>query len=517
MTFLTNPRYTGFLVDTISVRFNTDTRHPENQALERMVILDPALRLNDFTGVYSAFDTVRVAIEKLRSNSVFTDELRYRFAQGKNPISLSLGDESNAVVFEPIFGYVVNADKDGGRFNIRSTGLKLFGRLGDHVVFYASAADNLQRGKVLDTKKELEPTNGFVISNNRGPNGFDFDEAQVQIGFRWGATQVFLEKIRNRWGYGESGNIVLSEKAPSYPQARVVVQVAKGLKFTYLLASLYSDVIDSLESYQDEVTGFFRKVYRTKYLAAHLLEYAPTPSLNIALGESMVFSDRFQPVYLLPLAFFRSAEHQNRNTDNAQIFGGMRYSLPPHATLYGTLFIDDLNVDKIFSSENDNILAWTLGGKFVDVMVDNFDCSLEYTRLNPWVYTHEFAATTYASDSYVLGHWLGQNADILYASAQYRWIRPLWLTLYLQKIRKGPLGSPEVHYSQPWAQKFLAGPLFRQTQVGFKARWEIYRYLFLSCDAAVWNQTDDMQNRYPSFSNKFFANVGLTYNLFDGQ
>lgn len=514
---LISPILRGQEVDTVSVRFNTDLHHPENQALERLSILDPALRLNDFTGTYSPFDTGLISLDKLRANHLFLGEMRYRFVQGRNPISLSLGNENNVLTVEPILGYRVFADNEGERFSRRTNGLKLFGELGDHVVFFASAVDNLERGKIVDKKKELERTNGFVISNSNAPNGFDFDEAQVQIGFRWGGTQLYLEKLRSRWGYGESGNLVLSEKPPSFPQARLVVHITRNLKFTYLLASLYSDMIDSFESYEDPGSVFFRKVYRSKYLASHLLEYAPIASLNIALGESVVFSDRFQAVYLLPLMFFRMAEHQNRNTDNAQLFAGMRYTFPAVGSLYGTLFIDDMNSDMIFSEQNTNIIAWTVGGKFIDVGWNNLDCTLEYTRLNPWVYTHEFQAAAYTSSGYGMGHWLGQNADILYASVQYRWLRPLWLNFYAQKMRKGALGPTEVHYNRPWEQKFLEGPLFRQTQVGLKMRWEIYRYLFLSGDAAVWNQNDEILGRYPSYSNKFFFNVGISYNLFEPQ
>ncbi len=483
------PVLNGQEVDTLSVRFNTDTHHPENQALERLTLLDPALRLNDFTQTYSPFDIGLIPLDKLRANHLFLDELRYRFVQGRNPISLSLGNEGDNVTVEPIVGYKVFADNDGERFSRRTNGLKLFGKLGEHVAFFASAVDNLERGKITDRKKELERTNGFVISSSKPANGFDFDEAQLQIGFHWGGAQLFFEKLRSRWGYGESGNLVLSEKAPSCPQARIVVQISKNLKFTYLLASLYSDLIDTEESYRD--------------------------ALNIAIGESVVFSDRFQAVYLLPLMFFRMAEHQNRNTDNAQLFAGIRYTFPTVCSLYGTLFIDDMNSDMIFSEQSTNIVAWTVGGKFIDVGWNNLDCTLEYTRLNPWVYTHEFQAAEYSSSGYVLGHWLGQNADILYASLQYRWLRPLWLNLYAQKIRKGVLGPAEVHYSQPWAQKFLDGPVFRQTQIGLKTRWEIYRYLFLSADVAVWDQSDDLLNRYPAYTNKMFFNIGISYNLFE--
>ena len=503
--------------DTISVRFNTDTHHPENQAIERLLILDPSLRVNDFTLTYSLFDAGRVNQQSVRANRVFSDELRYRFAQGRNPISLSLEDDDNSVTIEPMLGYRVFADNDGQRYTRRSNGLKFFGDIGDHVTFFASALDNLERGKVTDKRKELERTNGFVISSSKPSNGFDFDEAQVQIGFHWGGAQLYLEKLRSRWGYGESGNLVLSEKAPSFPQARLVVQISRNLKFTYLLASLYSDLIDPLESYRDPISGSFRSVNRSKYLASHVLEYAPVSSLNIALGESVVFSDRFQGVYLLPLMFFRMAEHQNRDTDNAQLFAGIRYTFPGICSLYGTLFIDDMNSDMIFSEQNTNIIAWTLGGRFIDVGLNNLDLTLEYTRLNPWVYTHEYDAASYTSHGYLLGHWLGQNADILSASIQYRWWRPLWLTLYAQTLRKGVLGPPDVHYGRPWDQRFLEGGLFRQTQAGMRVRWEIYRYLVLNADAAVWNQNDDIPNRYPEYKNKMFFNVGVSYNLFEAN
>lgn len=501
--------------DTLSVRFNTDTHHPENLALERLSIIDPTLRANDFTAAYSPFDAGLIRLQEVRPNSVFLSDLLYRFSRGRNPISLSLQDEENTVTIEPMLGYRVFADKDGQRFSRRSNGLKMFGQIGDHVTFFASAIDNLERGKTIDKKKELERTNGFVISSSKPTNGFDFDEAQLQIGFHWGGTQLFLEKLRTRWGYAESGNIVLSEKAPSFPQARLVVRIAKNLKFTYLLASLYSDLIDSAVSYRDPISGSFRKVYRSKYLASHVLEYAPVSALNIAIGESVVFSDRFQAVYLLPLMFFRMAEHENRDTDNAQLFAGARYTFPGVCSLYGTLFIDDMNSDMIFSEQNTNIVAWTLGGRFIDVGLNNLDCTVEYTRLNPWTYTHEYDAASYTSHGYLLGHWLGQNADILSASVQYRWWRSLWLTFHAQALRKGLLGPPSVHYTQPWAQKFLEGPLFRQSQVGLKMKWEVYRYLSLDADVAIWNQSDEVTNRYPAYTNKMFFNLAVSYNLFE--
>lgn len=495
------------------VRFETENHHPSNATLERLQILKPSLRVNDFTRSYSAFDAGSVNSSELGSNDLFQEDIRYRFL-GRTSIALTLEDSGAIVSLEPILGYEVRVDKSGQLTRRRSNGLKLSGHIGDHVAFHATAVDNLERGRVLDRRKELDPFPGFVIGNDQGTGGFDFDEAQVQIGFHWSRAELFFEKLRTRWGYGESSSVVLSEKAPSYPQVRLVVNIASKLRLTSLHAALYSNVIDSLASYSDPNSGSFRKVFRKKYLAAHVLEYAPSEGLNLALGESVMYSDRFEPMYLLPLLFYRSAEHQNRDTDNAQLFLGIRYSILNSARLYGTLFIDDLNVDKMFSEKSTSIIAWTIGGRFIDVWKRNLDVTLEYTRLNPWVYTHKFAATDYTSDSYVLGHWLGQNADLLFGSIDYRWIRPLSFKLSFQKLRKGPLGPNSLHYTMPWAQKFLEGELFRQTIVGLGVRWEIYRYLFMHSEISLVTQSDDVRIRFPDYSGKIFANIQLSYNLF---
>ena len=44
-------------------------------------------------------------------------------------------------------------------------------------------------------------------------------------------------------------------------------------------------------------------------------------------------------------------------------------------------------------------------------LFDNLDVTVEYTRLNPWVYEHKNEVTNFKHLKYSLGHWLGQNGD----------------------------------------------------------------------------------------------------------
>ncbi len=55
----------------------------------------------------------------------------------------------------------------------------------------------------------------------------------------------------------------------------------------------HSDVIDSSSFYYTE-QGDLRFSFRNKYLASHTLTIRPTRGLDIALGESIIYSDELE-------------------------------------------------------------------------------------------------------------------------------------------------------------------------------------------------------------------------------
>jgi len=490
--------------------------------------LIPSARPNNFIRTYSPFDHITIALSDPRINPLFREDLSYRFDSTEKVIGLSYNYENNNVSVEPILGFNAMYDRSGINTWTKALGFKVSGNIGLSYSYYMKVVDNTVGGKIIDLKKELDNTDGFIVGHNNGPDGFDYDDMEGQVGACFGVAQLYIEKIRNVWGYGEDGQILFSRKSPSYPQLRLVLSLNNHLKFTYLHAVLFSDVIDSLQSYGNATYyDTYHRVYRPKYMVAHLIEYAPTDEWNFSLGESMVYSDRFEPVFLIPVLLFKAVEYQSRDNDNAQFFGGMRYSIRSFGYLYTDFFIDDINTNALFSAQNDNILAGTFGVHLTDCIVKNLDVIAEYTRINPWVYTHKNETTTYTSNSYVLGHWLGQNSELFYLSAEYRWIRSLWMKFSMQYIEKGILDPEHIHYSLPGIPSFLEGPLFHQSIIGFETRWEPYRHLFLTGELVLTNQnsdqialtnlTTDVPTYYPPYSNRLTLNVGIVYNLFENN
>ena len=61
----------------------------------------------------------------------------------------------------------------------------------------------------------------------------------------------------------------------------------------------------------------------------------------------------------------------------------------------------------------------------------------EYTRNNPMAYRHFVSTTSFASNSYAIGHYLGDNAEEFYAAIIYKPVSRLHLRASLTVVRKG--------------------------------------------------------------------------------
>ncbi len=288
------------------------------------------------------------------------------------------------------------------------------------------------------------------------------------------------------WGYGQSGLLVLSDKAPSFPFIRLDLHPTKWLRFDYIHAWLNSDVIDSSAIYASYRNGsrYDRIIYRNKYLASHTLTVTPAKGLDVSLGESIIYSDKLEISYLIPIMFFRLADHYlsqggNNAGSNSQFFLGVSSRNQIKNThLYGTLFIDELSLEGLFNpAKQRNQFGFTLGGSITDLPIDNLTLTAEYTKIFPFVYSHYIPTQTYQSSGYLLGHWMGYNSDLIYGALNYRFIRGLQATLWGQYIRKGSQGIVDQQYTQP-QPPFLFGLRKNYTYLGFDLKYEIIHDLF---------------------------------------
>ncbi|MDP4196824.1 MAG: capsule assembly Wzi family protein [Bacteroidota bacterium] len=446
---------------------------------------------------------------------------------GKDPSGrsrlFSYKDKLFKVNLSPILGYE-KGSIGSKSYSHQWSGLYFYGYLTDKIGFSFDYRDNSEKGENIDRTKAFTPTTGAIVAYG-SKNEIQYSEVRTTLATDWSWGSAMIGKDFLEWGYGESGKLVLSEKAPSFPFLRLDINPVSWLKFNYIHAWLNSDVVDSTEMYRSYRLNhkFDRTVFRQKFLASHSLIFTPYSGLNISLGESVIYSDKLELSYLMPLMFFRLADHylsrgNNNAGSNSQFFLGI--SSRDHLKnthLYGTLYIDEISIEDLFDhSKQRNQLGFTLGGSVTDLPVDNLSFTVEYTKTYPFIYRHYIPTQTYTNSGYQLGHWIGDNADMIYGSLNYRFIRGLQATLWGEHIRRGEYDlseGVELQYG-PVQPPFLFGLRRNYTNAGIEIKYELTHELFAR---ARFNHNDSSieQNSNGSFvdkkSNEFY--LALYYGL----
>ncbi len=384
--------------------------------------------------------------------------------------------------FDLIGGYTYHDRADGKFTKVISNGLNVYGYLGKQTGAYFMFRDNGISGSYVYGAYPFSSTPAQVVLSNNGGNVF-YDPVEVQVNVDIGFATLSVEKMHNVWGAGEQGNIILSNKAPSYPQIKIRAKLGENIDFTYLHGWLYSGIIDSNRSYQNpDVSGFtgFRPVYRQKYIAAHMIEFTPWDGVDLAFGESEIYGSRSpELLYLIPVMFFKAGEHWMSDTDNSQMFLTADLNVVKNQNYYMSLFIDEMSTEDFTKADRQhNQLAFTVGIKLYDLVIPDSRIMIEYTRINPWVYNHRFSDDTYQSHSINLGHWIGQNADLLSLGFFYRPMYNLEIGLFFESLRKGGKDSTIHQYRLP-TPTILYSPQTKQQTIGFVGTYEPIRDLLV--------------------------------------
>lgn len=415
--------------------------------------------------------------------------------------------------------YTLARDFDkGGQTNYRTQGLKTYGYVYDDVGFYFNWVDSRETGANVNYFRENTPSQG-VVQSNYTLGVLEHSENDAQFTWQIGSFALSLEKNINVWGYGRNGNVILSNKAPSYPQIKLRVPLSDNIDFVYFTAELNSNVIDSTRSYIVTYVNppftAFREVDRPKYMAAHQLEISLFKGVDVSIGESVIYSDRGPLlIYLIPIAFFKAAEWYNRDKDNIQFFGSLNLNVIKKVNTYFSLFIDELNTDQLFNADySHRQIAFTIGSQFFDIPITNVDVTLEYTRANPSVYNHKYPATTYTNNGYVLGDWIDQNADDLFFELGFTPIHSLRIGATAEAYRKGSMAPIADQYAPNGGDlAFLFNLQHEEHSVGVFAHYQPRRDVFVDLRAKmrkIRDQNDPTLDRNNNVEISVSAGVGL--------
>lgn len=398
--------------------------------------------------------------------------------------TIASGNKQMQLFVDPVLGYDYTYYNNNHNLTTYG-GFRMWGMIGKHVGYNVFFRDVTESGDSLNANKYFTPDQG-IVNTSRNPNQLNYSNLNFNLGYRWKNGTVSVGKDNLNWGYGESGKIVLSSKAPSFFYLRLHYQPFKWLDFDYFNGWLNSDVIDSSRSYSTgtNTAGGYREIFRSKYIASHSLTFKTIKGLNFSIGESMVYSDKLDVGYLIPINFFKAydqyvSSYSLNGGSNGQIFAQISSRNQIKNThLYATLFIDEIRLSKIFDRvQNRNQIAYTLGANKTDVFIKYLTIGGEYTRIRGGVYNNIIPAQTYTNNSYSLGDWMGQNADRIYLYVKYTPLPRLKTSIWYQYARKGSDWTLDQQYNQQPEPPFLFNELFSRRDIGFNAYYEIIQTL----------------------------------------
>lgn len=400
---------------------------------------------------------------------------------------LTVNSKNFLVRGDPVIGLETYQGSGKSIFK-NSGGLQFWGHAGRNISFQAYFADITESGTLIDTLKQFTNETGIVRTVNIKPDSktLNYSEIKGHVTYSGSNFSISLGKDQILWGYGENGRLIMSDKSPSYPYLRLDYQPLKWLKFHYAHAWLQSGIIDSARTYSKDnnVYGDVRELYVPKFMATHSLNFFPLKGVSLSIGESMVYSDRLDIGYLIPVMFFKaydqSASRYKISTgSNGQFFfqASSRDNIP-NTHIYGSLFIDEIRVSEVFNkAKSRNQTGFNIGASVTDAFVNYLTLGLEYTRINPFVYQNLIPAQAYTNQNYLMGDWIGQNADRLTAWVKYTPLPRLNTSIQLNYIRKGEDGSIEDQYYAEPQPAFMTGPVTKQKQLLFQVKYEIIHQL----------------------------------------
>jgi hypothetical protein len=419
-------------------------------------------------------------------------------------------------------GSLARISTNGNSFTQMSHGLNFWGQA-KQFAFQFYYKDYTENGNGFESFRMTSPEKSIIKLYNPTTTSQNYSEIRGNISYSFNKGSISLGKDHLSWGYGENGKIVLDNKVNSYPLIRLDYSPTKWMQFNYTHAWLNSNIVDSNALYTTGIgagTGEQRIQFIPKYMATHSLVFTPTKGLNIAIGETVVYSDKTDVGFFIPVNFFKIYDNNRSNYNinagsNGQFFvqASSRNQIK-NTHLYGSMFIDEIRIATIFNkAKSRNQLGYTLGGSVTDILLPYLTLGTEYTRVNPFVYTNLVAAQNYTQYERGMGDWMGNNFDRYMLFAKYNPIPKLNLYARFQSIRKGGLGSIAEQYLAEPQPPFLFDMQIKRKDwfLQFKYEWINNFYLFGSFESVLYSFKKE--KAHPALQSGQTIQLGLSFGI----
>jgi Capsule assembly protein Wzi len=272
----------------------------------------------------------------------------------------------------------------------------------------------------------------------------NFDEAYLRG--RFGRAQLRMGRFAQSWGPERLGSLILSETAPAPDLLHLQLEMG---------AHTLQAFAGQLSAESTDSTTVRRWLY------GHRLDlYFADDDLRIGLSELAVVAGQSEGLslrYLNPVSLWAQVQvesDEERDTE-VNILNAVDAEYLHHGLrVYGTLVVDDIQIDPGGRKVNPDQLAWSAGADIHHGDRSQWLWGYEYRRLGSWAYLRRFEGTDFRQFRRPLGAPEGPDTDRHNLLVSYR-PRPtarIWLEgerrrrgvnrLWTEDSRIGQAGRP---------------------------------------------------------------------------
>ena len=459
-----------------------------------------------------AFYLNEYALERdtMVSNYVqYTDHSTYNVSLADPQFSYRSKDNMFKMRLRPILGGNLLMSKKGVIFH-RWYGAELQMDIAKHLSIWGSLRDNSWSGDWLSKtyfptdndrrlgarihygasqmQPALMPIAGVQYKEANYGGDFSDSKGGISLYAWWGSISVQRENIR--WGDAYHASNIMSGRAPAAPMISLQLTPCKWFQFDYFHAWLVSNVVDSTYYYVEETTNGAVRNYRpmNKFMAANMFTFTPIKQLSISFGNSIIYAERsIQAAYFIPIAFYKSLDHLltkgvRTQNQNSQAFASLSVRPVEHLHLYGSMFVDEIKFSRFKpSNKENNPLSYLVGFNWSGWPVKGLSLKAEFVRSYIASYIHSIEVLDYTTNSFDMGHYLGDNAQSIYAELAYRPIRGMLIKAsYTNDTKYNSYAYLRNNISATIAQKPFDHAIFRNEVVQLDGVYEVHPNMYMT-------------------------------------
>lgn len=305
----------------------------------------------------------------------------------------------------------------------------------------------------------LNPMGDFTAKTDQAHIGLII-LPEISFGFGDGMLQVNFSRVKRDWQVGEGvGGLLIAGSSRPFMAVDLHFQPVNWFQLSFLTGVL---------EYNKADTGTIRPLDFQNSFSATKMQFSLGKYIDAAVNAAVVFPKRFELGYMSPLMISLFYQNMVGDFDNMYLGGTLVVKIPRWGRLFFDVLLSEIRSFDIFYTPQ-NVYAWQAGAQGVIPGLP-ITLTLQYTKIEPFMYTHYGTITPWTGDTEMntsllnhgegIGSNLPPNTDELKIMAK---AMPFWFLeceASYRMVRHGitPLGStytPTDYSDMPDKKHFL--------------------------------------------------------------